>query len=215
MAEEASRQAGEGSRAPQLLLEETGVCPVCGKKTLRIRVYLHEISYFGKILITVGRCSSCGYTFRDVRLAEATEPKKITVRVEGERQLRYLLIKSAATSVAIPEREYEMIPGPASMGFITTVEGILHRFLEALEMGCSAEDADKDICDREKKWLERAIEGLERFTLVLCDYEGGSAVRGDEEYVSTGPLDEFCEERRPAWLSRYEIRIEEEGATRP
>ena len=206
MSEDASELPGlEIIREPQLILEETAVCPVCGKRTLKLRFYLYEVSYFGKILLTTGMCSNCGYRYRDVRLAEALEPKKIIVRVEGERQLRYLMVKAASAAVFIPERSYEMIPGPASVGFITTVEGILHRFREVLDVGCSAEDADKELCERERRWLERAIDGLEKFTMVICDYEGGSAVKGEPGYVEELSLDKFCEERRPAWLSPISV----------
>jgi len=201
------------ARAPRLLLSETGVCPVCGRKTFDIRVYMYEVSYFGKLLITTGTCRSCGYKYRDVRLAEATEPKRIEVRVEGERQLRYLLVKSASSSVYIPERGYEMIPGPASMGFISTVEGILHRFREVLNVACSGEDADQELCTQEREWIERAIEGKEKFTLVICDYEGGSAVKGEPGYVTERELDEECMKRKPEWLDRYIIRVDE--AVRP
>jgi len=191
-----------GAREPRLLLDEIGVCPVCGKKTFRIKAYLYEVSFFGKLLITTGQCTSCGYKYRDVKLAEATEPKRIVVHVEGERQLRYLLVKSAASAVLIPERDYEMIPGPASMGFITTVEGILHRFSEALNVMCSGEDTDRKTCEEERRWLERAIDGKESFTMVICDYEGGSAVKGDPAYVEETPLDSVCLSKKPEWLDR-------------
>ena len=194
-------------RKPQLLLEEMGICPICGKKTLKVSVYLYEVSYFGKILLFSGECSSCGYKYRDVRLAESQAPRKIIVRVEGERQLRYLLIKSAATAVIIKEREYEMVPGPASTGFITTVEGILHRFKEALNVICGGEGAGSTVCEEEREWLDRAIEGKEKFTMILCDYEGGSAVKGEKEYVTVEPLDEDCEKRRPEWLDRFILQL--------
>lgn len=201
-----------GASGPQLLSDEILVCPVCGRRTFRVKSYLYEVSYFGKLLITTGECSSCGYKFRDIRLAEASEPRKITVRVEGERQLRYLLVKSAASAVLIPERGYEMIPGPASMGFITTVEGILHRFREVLEVACKGGDADEELCDAERRWIDRAIDGEERFTLVICDYEGGSAVKGEPEYVIEEPLDKLCLDKKPEWLDRYIIRVDS-GAT--
>jgi zinc finger protein len=158
-------------------------------------------------MLTNGQCSNCGYKYRDVRLAEARAPRRIEVYVSGERQLRYLLIKSAGTSVLIPERGYEMIPGPASTGFITTVEGILHRFLDVLQGACKS-PVNRDACEREKRWLERAIDGLERFTLVLCDYEGGSIVKGDPDSVVVLPLDWECEEKRPNWLVPPTIIIE-------
>jgi len=187
----------ESGREPVLLYEGTVRCPACGAEALHLREYLYEIPYFGKILIATGKCSNCGFAFKDVRLAEATKPKKITVRVEGEQELRYLLVKSAHAYLAIPERNYEMIPGPASTGFVTTVEGVLYRFLEALELACKGREETPE-CKANYEWLRRAIEGKEKFTLVICDYDGTSKVIG--ENVVEEPLDDFCLEKKPEWL---------------
>ncbi len=194
--EELNKIFGETIKEPVLLYEGVINCPVCGKNTLKLREYLYEVPYFGRILLSSGVCSNCGYRYRDVRLAEVTRPKKIVVRVEGERQLRYLLVKSAYAYLAIPEKGYEMIPGPASTGFISTVEGVLHRFMEALEVACS--DRWDESCREHKEWLERAIEGLERFTLVICDYEGASKVVGED--VLETEIDKECLDKKPEWL---------------
>jgi len=187
----------ESGREPVLLYEGTVRCPACGAQSLRLREYLYEIPYFGRILIATGKCDNCGFAFKDVRLAEATKPKKITVRVEGDRELRYLLVKSAHAYLTILERNYELIPGPASTGFITTVEGVLHRFLEALELACKGREEDPE-CKENYEWLKRAIEGKEKFTLVICDYDGTSKVIG--ENVVEEPIDDFCLEKKPEWL---------------
>ncbi len=183
-------------REPILLYSDVIVCPVCGKKSLEVSSYLYTVDYFGRILMTRGICTNCGYKFRDVKLAEPTRPKKIIVYVQSEKQLRYLLVKSAYSYLAILEKGYEMIPGPASTGFITTVEGVLHRFQEALSIACSG--ADNEQCLQEKEWLKRAIDGLEKFTLVICDYEGASKVVGDD--VEEEPLDDYCIGKKPEWL---------------
>ncbi len=183
-------------REPILLYKDVLTCPVCGKKSLEVISYLYTVDYFGRILIVRGICTNCGYKFRDVKLAEPTRPKKIIVYVQGEKQLRYLLVKSAYAYLAILEKGYEMIPGPASTGFITTVEGVLQRFQEALSIACR--DSNNEQCREEKEWLKRAIDGLEEFTLVICDYEGASRVIGKN--VEEKPLDDYCIEKKPEWL---------------
>ena len=201
---------GQRLEAPVLLGEETRTCPVCGRRTLKTATYVYKVPYFGMLLITTGQCSSCGYKFRDVKIAEAGPPKKIVVRVEGERELRYLLVKSAFAIVYIPERGYEIVPGPASTGFITTVEGILHRIKEALSVACRDKPGDPK-CREHEEWLDRAIEGREKFTLVICDFEGASKVAGKEN-VEEKHLDEEClryRDRVPPWL------LEGQGVTRP
>lgn len=186
-------------KEPILLYEGTVSCPVCGKRTLKLREYLYEVPYFGRIIISTGKCSNCNYTYRDVRLAETTKPKKIVVPVEGERSLRWLLVKSAYAYLSIPEVGYEMIPGPASHGLISTVEGVLHRFMEALEVACKDRwNVDKS-CRDNKKWLEEAINGRRRFTLVICDYEGASKVVGDK--VIETQLDQECLRKKPEWMT--------------
>ncbi len=174
---------------PILLFRVKAQCPVCGRQELEISEYLYEVPYFGKIILSTGTCRNCGYKYSDVRLAEVSEPKKIIVRVKGDRELRYLLIKSATASVYIPEKGYKMVPGPASTGFITTVEGILHRFLEALEAICRGREDDQG-CRENREWIQRAIDGREQFTLVICDPEGTSKVHGED--VEETSLDEEC-----------------------
>lgn len=185
------------AKEPILLYKGRVSCPVCGKKSLELSEYLYEVPYFDKILLSTGKCTNCGFTYRDVRLAEATAPKKVYVRVKGERELRYLLVKSSYAYLSIPEKGYEMIPGPASQGFISTVEGILHRFIEALNTACKGRRDDPG-CIKNKQWLNRAIEGREEFTLVICDYEGTSKIIG--EGVFEEPLDKFCKDKKPEWM---------------
>ncbi len=194
-ARELERLLGSSVREPILLYEGKARCPVCGRETLQLREYLYEVPYFGRIIITSGVCSNCGFRYRDVRLAETTKPKKIVVRVDGEKELRYLLVKSAYAYLYIPETGYEMIPGPASTGFISTVEGVLHRFREALEIACKDNGEE---CRRHFEWIYEAIEGRRPFTLVICDYEGASRVVG--ENVEEMELDEECLEKKPEWL---------------
>ncbi len=186
---------GSPIREPILLHSGRVRCPVCGRQTLELKEYLYEVPYFGRILISTGKCANCGFTYRDVRLAEVTRPKKIVVKVSGDRELRYLLVKSAYAYLYIPEVGYEMIPGPASTGFISTVEGVLHRFREALDIACK--DGGEE-CERHYKWIDEAIEGKRPFTLVICDYEGASKVIG--ENVVEEDLDEECLKKKPEWL---------------
>jgi zinc finger protein len=179
----------KAKREPILLAEETVVCPACGERALVIREYLYDVPYFGKIVIGEGKCNVCGYKYSDVRVADVSEPKKIIVRVKGDRQLRYLLVKSATAAILIKEKGYEMLPGPASTGFITTVEGILHRFKEALSVVCKGREHEPG-CRENSEWLDRAIDGKEEFTLVICDFEGTSRVIGDD--VIEAEIDEEC-----------------------
>jgi zinc finger protein len=162
-----------------------------------VETFLYRVPYFGSIIMDRGECAGCGFKYRDVKLAELGEPKKILVRVEGERELRYLVVKPSTALIYIPERGYESVPGPYSPGYITTVEGILSSFLEALNIACGS--PEEGGCRDHYQWLSRAINGEERFTLVMCDYEGAGKILG-EGVLETG-LDAECRSRHglPAW----------------
>ena len=186
------RLASQAFEEPKLLFREKVRCPSCGNMALVLETYLYKVPYFGDIVIDRGACSECGFKYRDVRVAEAGSPKKIVVKVRGEQELRYLVVKPSNASILIPERGYESVPGPYSPGYITTVEGILNGFLEALKIVCG--DLNEGRCKEHATWLSRAIEGLESFTLIICDYEGAGRIIGDRVVVED--LDETCKSRR-------------------
>ncbi|GAB6148340.1 ZPR1 zinc finger domain-containing protein [Stetteria hydrogenophila] len=177
-------------RELKLLAREVAICPVCGRRTLDLSVYLYEVPYFDQILVSVGTCKSCGFKYRDVGLAKATKPKEIVVKVQGEEELRYLLVKPAGTGIIIPEQGYEIRPGPADTGFISTVEGILHRIMEALEVACKGVEDGSGECERHRRWLQEAIDGKRSFTLILCDYTGMAKVLGKK--VEEREMGEEC-----------------------
>lgn len=180
-------------REPKLVFQEKARCPRCGNFSLIIKEYIYSVPYFGEILLSQGECKRCGYKYRDVKILNATDPKKIIVNVNGEEELRYLLIKSATSAVLIKEKGYKMLPGPASVGFITTVEGILLRFLEATYVACRGRELEPG-CKNNIDWLKRAIDGYEKFTLVICDFDGTSSVKGKK--VLEASIDSECEELR-------------------
>lgn len=161
-------------------------CPYCGEESLDVADYLYDIPYFDKVLISVAICSSCGYKHRDVATLESGEATKLRLRVSGEKELRYLVIKSASASLKIVEAGLEYIPGPYSQGYITTVEGLLYEFHEAASALCKQQGTG---CE-ELMWIERAIEGKERFTLIICDGSGRSSIHG--EGVEKGAVDAEC-----------------------
>ena len=85
----------ESHGEPILLYKATVKCPLCNRETLQIEERIYTIPYFGKTILAKGLCKECGYKYSDIRIAEATEPKKIIVEVNGDKELRYLVAKSA------------------------------------------------------------------------------------------------------------------------
>ncbi len=169
-------------------------CPVCNNNTLKITDYLYEIPRVGKVILTVGKCSKCNYKFNDIRLAEARGPRKIVFMIENSDDVDALVIKSSSASVIIKEIGLKMLPGPASQGFISTIEGILQRFKEAVETACRSLDANQGKCKQLISLLDRAREGKEKLTIIVVDPEGVSAIESPKariEEVSKEELEEL------------------------
>jgi len=165
-------------RGPVKILEYKSKCPYCGLDSLTVSEYIYNTPFMGSVLITTSICLECGFKHRDVSSLDADNPSKIKVRVLGERELRYMVVKSSSASVKILETGLEYIPGPYSQGYITTIEGLLYEFQEATTIACrDAEDRDK--CTSIIEWINKAIDGLVEFTLILCDPSGKSKIYGD------------------------------------
>ncbi|MEM2006256.1 MAG: ZPR1 zinc finger domain-containing protein [Sulfolobales archaeon] len=161
-----------GQSSPRTLFEETVRCPMCGSHNLKITAYITYAEFFGKLVLEAGKCSSCGYTYRDVYLAEYGEPRRLEVKISGESS-DYLLVKSSSATVIIPELGIEITPGPAAQGYITTARGILENVVDLL-LGICQEGSEE--CQRKLEEVGRALKGEIDFTLVLEDPLGRSAI---------------------------------------
>lgn len=144
-----------------------------------VEEYLYEMPLVGKVLIASGTCNYCGYRFSDVRLAEPREPRKIVYNVEKPGDENALVIRASTASIKIPELGVEITPGPASRGYITTIEGIILDVIEKTKFLCSSPDAPKKTCDEKIKELEDARNVAKPFTIIIIDPEGVSAIISD------------------------------------
>lgn len=111
----------------------------------------------------------CGYKGADVFPERSHGPRKIVFRVNTDEDLNTLVARSSTSTVRIPEIGAEIRPGPASTGFITTIEGILFRL-------------KKVFGEKNKK-----VNGLllhKKFTLEIFDPDGNSAVDSPSAVIS-------------------------------
>ncbi len=164
------------------ILEYEIDCPMCRRKVV-VEEYLYDMPMVGKVLIASGSCRYCGYRFSDVRLAEPREPRRIIYRVEKPGDENALVIRAGTASIEIPELGIEITPGPASRGYITTVEGIILDVLEKTKFLCSSPDAPKENCERKLRELMEARNVVRPFTLIIVDPEGVSAVLSDKARI--------------------------------
>ncbi|ACL10550.1 ZPR1-related zinc finger protein [Desulfurococcus amylolyticus 1221n] len=155
--------------------EYTGKCPVCGGLMVYVD-YVYRIPYYESVLITTGECSSCGYKYRDVRLTDQKEPRRIIYRVEKPGDERALVIRSSGSILLIPELGLSIEPGPFSQGFITTVEGLIMDFAEKTRFLCEEDKEKKAECDIVMEKLAKARDGLISYTVIIEDKTGLSDI---------------------------------------
>lgn len=161
---------------PALIVRHKLQCPACRREALEVSEHVYDMPNVGRVLIHVSKCALCGYKFSDVRLAEPAEPAKIIMRVESPEDLNVLVVKASSARVLIPELRVDIKPGPAAQGYITTIEGLLHRIREILEFACSTGEADEEVCSERLKLLRDFMDARSPFTMVILDPEGVSKV---------------------------------------
>ncbi len=158
-----------------------GVCPVCGKKTLKTFFEETNIPHFGRVIISTSVCSNCGFRHSDVYEVEEREPARFVLHVDRPEKLNYYVIRSSTGRLEIPDAGMELSPGPFSQGFVTTVEGVLERFLSVLPLFKNLGDVSSV-----ERFLLDAKEGRVPFTVVLEDPRGLSRIVGEDVIVERG-----------------------------
>ncbi len=156
-----------------------GKCPRCGSEYV-ISEYLYNVPLIGQVILSSGECKSCGYKYRDVRMAESHGPQRLTLYVETPEDLNSLVVRAATASIYIPELGISIEPGPASRGYISTVEGILDRVLKVMVALKDDEEVDREKWEYAKNEIEKAKRGESTFTLIIEDPEGVSRIISDK-----------------------------------
>ncbi len=149
-------------------------CPLCGKE-MKIHSEEIELKYFGKVLISYGTCSNCGYRYNDVFCLEKKYKEKHEIKIKRFEDLFRRVVKSRTAKVIIPELNIEIKPGPASQGFITNVEGLILRIKNKLiELKNLFEDKEK--VEKVISELDKVIKLKREITLIIEDPFGNSAI---------------------------------------
>ena len=156
-------------------------CPMCGQRTLSLTEAESEVPFFGKVFLFSMNCSGCKYHMADVEAAEPKEPCKYTFELAKEEDLKVRVVKSSQATVKIPHVT-TITPGPASLGYVTNIEGILVRVKKGIE---DARDMAEDEEDKKKaknllKKLQRAMWGQEPLKIIIEDPSGNSAIISDK-----------------------------------
>jgi zinc finger protein len=105
------------------------------------------------------------------------EPVRWKVPISSSEDLSIRVVRSTSGIIDIPELGVTVEPGPACEGFVSNVEGILSRVMEAVESVISwAEGDDLARALEVRKKIFQAMEGDLPFTLVIEDPCGNSAI---------------------------------------
>jgi zinc finger protein len=167
----------EDEEVPQEFKTEVE-CPNCGEKLYFIH-YRTSISYEEGIEIDTYFCKKCLYKKNSINQLSRGSHIKLVLRVRSSLDLRILVYRSPEAKIEIPEYFADIEPGEASSGEITTVEGILQKLLDRLEL-FDSEDADPEVISALREKIENAIRGNgEEFTLVVDDPSGMSRINSN------------------------------------
>lgn len=157
---------------------EQQVCPFCHEKTVELIERELDVPFFGKTFLLSMSCSSCHFYKSDVEAAERKEPCKVTFTVESKEDMKVRIVKSAEATIKIPSLKMSVTPGPASVGYISNIEGVLKRFQRIVEDERNNAE-DEEIKKRAKNILKKMwrVEcGDEQLKIIIEDPSGNSAI---------------------------------------
>lgn len=160
-------------------------CPMCGKNTLTLLEDQIEVPYFGKCFILSMKCSSCSYDVSDVEAEQAKEPTRYTIETSSEKDMKIRIVKSSYAIVKIPTFKITIRPGPASIGYISNIEGLLNRVKGILESqrDSAEENSAKKTAKNLLKKLWKVTLGDLKVKIIIEDPTGNSAIISDKAKV--------------------------------
>ncbi|XP_075222038.1 zinc finger protein Zpr1 [Lycorma delicatula] len=173
--------------------EIESLCLNCGGNGIT-RLLLTKIPFYKEVVLMSFDCEHCGFQNNEIQQGGQFEEKgkRITLKVNSQRDLNRQVIKSDYTSVKIPELDFE-IPSLSQKGEVTTVEGVLDRTITGLsqdqefrrvEHPEAAEQLDKFI-DK----IQHLKELSSDFTMIFEDISGNLFIENPDH-----PLrDKSCE----------------------
>ena len=135
--------------------------------------WVSNIPHFKEIIIMAFNWESWGFRSVEVKQGGGMSEKgrKVTLKVNNERDLTRDLYKGDNWSVDIPEIDLHLIPGSLG-GIYTTVEGLIDKIYDKLEESNPFTAGDSSLDEKFRvflKKLEKLKEGNTEFTLILDD----------------------------------------------
>ncbi len=160
------------------------LCPVCSQKSLSLTEREQEIPYFGKVLLFAMTCTGCKFHKADIECTEQRESARYSIEVSGSGDMPIRVVKSSQATVKIPYVA-DIIPGEASNGYVTNIEGLLQRVKHQVEVIRDTEE-DLEAVQKAKnmvKKINRCVWGEEKLKIIIEDPTGNSAIISDKAVV--------------------------------
>jgi len=152
-------------------------CPYCNKGTLIINEIIYNVPGLEDVLLVSKRCTSCGYKHTNLLPLKKKRHTRIYIKVSREKDLKTKILRSNTSTIEIPEIGAELSPGLIASTFITNIEGILQRFLDALStMKILDISGESEKVIEVKKKIEQMARGKIPFTVIIDDPLGISSL---------------------------------------
>jgi zinc finger protein len=114
------------------------------------------------------------------------EPVRYVYRTATQEDLAVRVVRSMSASIEVPELGVRIDPGPTCQGFVSNIEGVLDRIVQAV--GSAIVDGDTDERENARLLLEKIARvkcGELPVTFILEDPTGNSAIVSDSAEKST------------------------------
>ena len=138
-----------------------------------------EIPYFGEHTQITVICDSCGWKHTDFIPSDGDKEGFWSILIDSQEKNSARIIRSSSCTIRIPELDLEVSPGGSSSGYITNIEGVLVRFMDAVRSVIrDLEKADPDFLAAQDLLhsLLNTAEGSDVLTLELLDPRGRSQI---------------------------------------
>eukprot|EP00698_Gefionella_okellyi_P005854 TRINITY_DN15291_c0_g1_i1.p1 TRINITY_DN15291_c0_g1~~TRINITY_DN15291_c0_g1_i1.p1 ORF type:complete len:458 (-),score=113.22 TRINITY_DN15291_c0_g1_i1:42-1415(-) len=145
------------------------------------KLLLMRIPYFRDVVLMAFECDHCGFRNSEVQSTGEIQDLGHTfiLKITKPEDLNRQVVQTTTASIRIPEIELE-IPRETQGGTMNTIEGVLARMVDTLEMGQPLRRAhDEQVAERVEIFLSRTRElltGKIPFTFILDDPSGNSFV---------------------------------------
>lgn len=164
---------------------EKQLCPMCHTKNLTLTEDQIEVPYFGKVFLFSMSCSNCSYSMSDLEATETKEPCKYMITTDNEKDMQIRVVKSSNATIKIPQLRMSVTPGPASIGYISNIEGVLDRFVNIIE---DQRDNTEDETTRKSaknllKKIRKVKYGDIQLKIIIEDPSGNSAIISEKAKV--------------------------------